>query len=488
MSIAAALTNALSGLSAAARRSDVISGNVANALTEGYAKREAIASAGTLAGEGAGVRIEGVRRVTDPRAIADRRAAEADDARSGLLAEAQARLSEAYGAAGDDGALSSRATGLETALRALADSPESASLQAAAVDAARRLVGAVGAVAEEADRLRMEADAAIAREVSAVNAALRKVDELNERIRVRTAEGRDAATLEEERQRAIDSISAILPVRAAQREGGEIALFTSGGAILLDGRPAELGFSATGTITPDMTLASGALSGLTLDGRPVAIGAPGGGGALDGGSLAAHFQIRDVLAPDAIAQIDAAAADLIQRFQDPAADPTLLPGDPGLFTDGGAGYDPLLQTGLAGRLSLNAAVDPDVGGDPARLRDGMNAGAPGPEGYDGLLRALVANLTEARAAPAGSGVAALAGFADLSGRISALRAESANSAETDAIFRQAQLETLREAEVAVSGVDTDRELAELLVVEEAYAANARVIQVADALIKKLLEI
>lgn len=118
----------------------------------------------------------------------------------------------------------------------------------------------------------------------------------------------------------------------------------------------------------------------------------------------------------------------------------------------------------------------------------MNAGAPGPEGYDGLLRALVANLTEARAAPAGSGVAALAGFADLSGRISALRAESANSAETDAIFRQAQLETLREAEVAVSGVDTDRELAELLVVEEAYAANARVIQVADALIKKLLEI
>lgn len=266
MSIAAALTNALSGLSAAARRSDVISGNVANALTEGYAKREAIASAGTLAGEGAGVRIEGVRRVTDPRAIADRRAAEADDARSGLLAEAQARLSEAYGAAGDDGALSSRATGLETALRALADSPESASLQAAAVDAARRLVGAVGAVAEEADRLRMEADAAIAREVSAVNAALRKVDELNERIRVRTAEGRDAATLEEERQRAIDSISAILPVRAAQREGGEIALFTSGGAILLDGRPAELGFSATGTITPDMTLASGALSGLTLDG------------------------------------------------------------------------------------------------------------------------------------------------------------------------------------------------------------------------------
>jgi flagellar hook-associated protein 1 len=488
MSIAAALSNALSGLSAAARRSDVISGNVANALTEGYARRETVASAGVLAGEGAGVRIETVRRSVDARTLADRRGAEAGEARAGTLADAQARLSEAYGAAGEDGALSARATDFETALRALADSPESASLQAASVDAARRLVGAIGAVAGEADRLRMDADAAIAREVDAVNSALGKVDALNAKIRVRTAEGRETAALEEERQRAVDSISAVLPMRVAQRDGGEIALFTPGGAVLLDGRPAELGFTATGTITADMTLASGALSGLTLDGRPVAIGAAGRGAPLDGGSLAAHFQVRDSLGPDAIAQIDAVAADLVRRFEDPTADPTLLPGDAGLFTDAGASHDPLLQTGLAGRLSLNAAVDPDAGGDAARLRDGINAGGAGPEGHDGLLRALVANLTEARAAPAGAGVAALTGFSDLAGRVSALRAEGADAAETDAVFRQAQLETMREAEASVSGVDTDRELAELLAVEEAYAANARVIQVADALIKKLLEI
>jgi flagellar hook-associated protein 1 FlgK len=37
-------------------------------------------------------------------------------------------------------------------------------------------------------------------------------------------------------------------------------------------------------------------------------------------------------------------------------------------------------------------------------------------------------------------------------------------------------------------VDTDQELAHLLLVEQAYAANARVLQTVDMLLKRLMEI
>lgn len=38
------------------------------------------------------------------------------------------------------------------------------------------------------------------------------------------------------------------------------------------------------------------------------------------------------------------------------------------------------------------------------------------------------------------------------------------------------------------GVDTDEEMATLLLVEQAYAANARVIEVADQMTSRILEI
>ena len=60
-------------------------------------------------------------------------------------------------------------------------------------------------------------------------------------------------------------------------------------------------------------------------------------------------------------------------------------------------------------------------------------------------------------------------------------------AETELGFTMARWETLREAELS-DGVDTDRELQTLLQIEQAYAANARVIETVDFLMQRLLEI
>jgi len=116
-------------------------------------------------------------------------------------------------------------------------------------------------------------------------------------------------------------------------EGGAVSLYTPNGAVLLNGPPARFGFAETGTFTP-----ATAGAGLMLNGQPVTLA--GDAAPLAGGTLAAAFAVRDDLAPRAQAQLDAMARDLVERFADPALDPSRAPGAPGLFTDAGAAFAP----------------------------------------------------------------------------------------------------------------------------------------------------
>jgi flagellar hook-associated protein 1 FlgK len=151
----------------------------------------------------------------------------------------------------------------------------------------------------------------------------------------------------------------------------------------------------------------------------------------------------------------------------------------------GGAFLPTNDVGLAGRLRLNAAVDPGQGGALFRLRDGLGALAEGPPGNGRLLSALHERLTEARplassAFPPGSrSLAALA--AELMSDASARRL----AAQSEQSFAAAKLTALTDLE-AQNGIDTDREMQALLTIEKNYAANARVIQTVSDMIDTLL--
>jgi flagellar hook-associated protein 1 FlgK len=234
-----------------------------------------------------------------------------------------------------------------------------------------------------------------------------------------------------------------------------------------------------------MTLASGALSGISIDGRPVRT--DGTFSPLSGGSLAAAFAVRDDIAVAAQGRADGLAREIVARFQDPAADPSLAPGEAGLFTDGVGPFDPASEEGLAARLSVNALADPARGGDLWRLRTGLGAAAPGPVGDAALLSSLAATSSALRA-PASAALPAaglsLAGFA---AELQSLASRDGLTAETELGFAAARQETLAALERR-GGVDTDQEMQKLLLIEKVYAANARVISVVDDLLARLLEI
>jgi flagellar hook-associated protein 1 FlgK len=97
-------------------------------------------------------------------------------------------------------------------------------------------------------------------------------------------------------------------------------------------------------------------------------------------------------------------------------------------------------------------------------------------------------LGQALASSQGPGPGAAQG--DLSGHATQLSSRAAQArlaAENAASFASGQAGELREVELR-GGVDSDAELQRLLVVEQAFSANARMIQTLDDMMQTLLRI
>ncbi|MDH2326764.1 flagellar hook-associated protein FlgK [Cereibacter sp. SYSU M97828] len=428
MSLTAALSIARSGLTVSSRAAEMTSQNVANALTEGYGLRE-LALSSRMTG---GVAVTGVTRFADRALIGDRRIADAGAAADGSVAAFLSKIEKSIGTTGA-GSLGGMVSGLETALIDAASQPQSDARLAAVVSAGGALAGHVRGITDQTQGARQDAETGIASAVDEINAALKQLEDLNARIAVDGSQGRDVGALLDQRQQTVDRIAQHVPLREIDRGNGQIALMTKDGAMLLDGKAAQLGFQKAGVIVPGMSVESGALSGLTLNGQPLPLSGAGGAG---GGNLAAQFAIRDTLAPEAQAALDTFDADLRARFA-----------GTGLFTG-------------------------EAAAEPWRLRDGLDAAAPGAGGDASRLNGML------------SGMAGLSAAATevLSG-VSTKRV----TAEAAAAFSTARADTLRVAELQ-GGVDTDTEMQKLLMIEQAYAANAKVIQTVDAMMQALLGI
>ncbi len=482
MSISGSLSNALSGLTAAARAAEVVSANVSNALTDGYGRRELQLASKSLGGNGAGVAVTGVTRSVNERVISQRRLADAALGNASTTVGFFQDLARTMGLPDEPSSITGQITQLETTLIEAASRPDSQARLNAVLSAANSLAGKLNKVSDGIQGLRLKADQDINKLVGSLNQGLSRVAALNNDIRVQLGAGYDATALMDQRQQAIDQISEIVPLRKAARAGGEIALFTTGGAILLDGRAVAVGFTPVATMVPQMTLASGALSGLTINGQQVSVT---GKGQMAGGRIAALFAVRDDHAVVAQQRLDAVARDLIERFADPAVDPSLTATDPGIFTDAGAPLNVASEVGLSGRLSVNGLIDPASGGALWRLRDGLGAAAAGDVGNSSLLVSLGNTLSGTRVPSSGGFIGAARSAVGLSGDVVSLANNGLRTAEAEQSFSLAQVDTFKTIELR-SGVDSDHEMQQLLLVEQSYAANARVISTIDKMIQTLL--
>lgn len=483
MTISAAFNSAMSGLTAASRASGLVSENIANALTPGYARRSLEVTSNLVTGRG--VQVVGVTRHTDPVLVANRRAADSAHGSASTLSGFHTNLENLIGRSGSVNAISTRLSTFENSLLTAASLPDSATRLDGAAAAAKDLALSLNKASDGLQDARTRADRGINTQVNRLNDVLQSVQDLNARIQTVGNQTGNTATLLDQRQLLIDEINEMIPVNVINRENGKVALYSEGGAILVDGSAAKLSFAPVNETRPHMTVENGLLSGLQINDVPVRTS--GNNNAIRGGSLAAQFEIRDVLATDAQQDLDAVAQDLIERFEAAGVDPTHTPGQPGLFTDAGAALGASAGPGLAGRLALNSAVDPSQGGQSWKLRAGLEATDPGEPGDATLLKAFDKALTDSRPMSTDRfGTGALTAGEVSAGLLSRVT-QNSNSAAQTLTFSAANKTEMERLELE-TGVDTDAELQSLMLVERAYAANARVVETVNELMDTLLRL
>lgn len=474
MGLTSALNSAMSGLAAASRASQIVSDNIANAMTPGYATRSLELSSDAIIGSG--VRVVGIDRETDPALTASRRAADAELVSAETEVAFLGSVELLVGSALDDDSISARLAAFETSLIAAASAPES---DVRLNDVARKATEFAQSIADAANGIqdaRASADKSAATQVETLNDRLEQVKQINVRITAIQSADQSAAALYDQRDVLIDEINQIVPVNVVDRANGQIALYSDGGAILLDGSTAEIEFTPATLVAPHSSIEDGSLSVLSLNGIDIKTEA------LGGGSLAAQLEIRDQLGPELQAQLDSLAVDMIERFEASGLDSSVSVGDPGLFTDAGNALDPNATLGLANRLSVNQLVSLEAEAETWRLRDGLGATERGQVGDASLLTAFSLALTTPHTVE-GLDVTA----ADLASNLVsgvAARVVATDSKLSFAATSQAELERF-EAEL---GVDTDAELQTLMIVERAYAANARIVQAVEEMMDSLMRI
>lgn len=490
MSLTTALFNAKSGLNSVQRQVAGASDNIANARTPGYVAKEARISAQNTAGIGSGVTADILRGPVDSILLRDVRLEAATLGFLDVRAESVNRVATVSGDPADERSLAFAFTSLETRFQELFDQPERADLQRQVIFAAQNIASRFEDVENAIQGARAEADRKIEDGVRIVNQALEGIEGLNQKIAEGQNGGIDISGVLDERDRLIDQIAEQIGIRTFTRQDGELVITTTEGVTLLDGDARELVFNRTTVI--DASTPGASLSGLEVDGFDISPRNPRGTQDLRSGMIAGAFTSRDIDLVRFQSQVDALAKQTVLMFQE--ADASIPVGGPpftaSLFTAfGGDGIDPAATAadivGLAGALAVNPLADPDQGGDSRLVRDGI-LGAATTAGNKVQIEAWLTGLSETRVFDPSEDLtnnATLQGFAS---ELSAGFLTDRANLEGEADRSRTVFETLELRRFNENGVNVDEESEKLLELEQAYAANAQVINIVSRMFDELL--
>ncbi len=452
MGLDSVLNSASSGLDSASRRIATISQNVANAQTAGYVRETVAVTSFAAGGNGAGVRTGPAARSMDERLQSSALSASAVVVGEQTRSDALASIDAASGTPGAGFDLPSLLGALRDAFTTLQSDPANAAQQRVVVNRADTLARGVNALGQAVSGARQSAQDAAVADVTTANSALRDIGALSDQIIAAKAGNQSTADLEDQRDRSIRTLSDLTGARVLLQANGD-ALALAGGLVLpmrATAGPFALGAATLAPNTPAAAVPQMSLGGIPVAGQPI------------GGRIGANLALRDGTLPDLQSGLDQFAQSMASQFNAQGLK---------LFTDPVGAVPPPATSGFAQGIRVSAAVV----AAPAMLRDG--AGAAGAAGNTTLIDNVLDRVL-------GSGAGSLVTTASaLVSKQAGMAADAAGQLATG----QAVQSSLDAKLAAGTGVSLDSETADLVRLQNAYAANAKVITASQAMWTQLLD-
>jgi flagellar hook-associated protein 1 FlgK len=469
MSLSGALNSATAGLHTTQGQSRIAADNVSNAMTPGYVRREAVLV--TASGGQGGAVISEVRREVDATLQRMSRLENSRMTQYQSIQEGLTTYTAYLGQPGDGTSPADRFNDFQNSLTTLVNMPSSNGAQTSVALAAEDLVRSVKGAATTLSTTLNDVNMEIRYEVADLNTALYQLRDLNASGSGFTPGSLEAAQFDEKVDTILDQISGIVDTRIHRSSNGSISLYTVSGAALLEGR-----------VVQDVTFnpSDGTLMAGNQDITPFKDGVRG----IQHGSLAGLSELKRETIPQFSQQLDEYARGLIQTFED--ADASLAPGEAGLFTDNGIAFDPANITGLASRLQINSKISSTGDAEVWRIRDGLGATSPGAGSETVQINAFLAGLDTAMNAATGTGIPAEVTLRDFSAEMITSQAATRARAENDFNAAASAAEVVMSARRNSEGVNIDDEMQQLLLIEQSYAANSRVLTAVSEMIDTLI--
>jgi flagellar hook-associated protein 1 FlgK len=350
MGLSSALATAMSGLRSTQAALSIISSNVANANTPGYVAQNPNQIEVASGGFGSTVMTTGVNRQLDLFVQNQLRTETSGGAYANQMANILTQLQSVYGTPGGSGTLETALNNFTTALQSLSNNPSNQSAQAVALSAAQGLAQQLNATTKGIQTLRTNVEQDIGNSATQANAAIKQIATLNTQLQGLNPSDPLSATLQDQRDNAIDTLSKYVDIRVVSDSTNGVSVFTNSGIQLVGaGLTSEFTFSSPGTLDATSLYNSdptktgvGQLNIKLSNGVSLDVVA---NNLLNSGQIAADLKLRDQTLVQAQTQVDQLAATMASALSDKTTDGTAVTGPP-------AGFD-VSTTGLLAGNTIN---------------------------------------------------------------------------------------------------------------------------------------
>ncbi|HVX78089.1 MAG TPA: flagellar hook-associated protein FlgK [Bradyrhizobium sp.] len=336
MGLSSALAIAMSGLSANQASLSIVSSNIANAQTPGYVTQNPNLTEIQSGTYGSSVQVTGVNRELDLFVQSQLRTETSGGAYADQMANILNQLQSVYGTPGGQGTLETALSNFTSALQAISTSSGSSSSQSAALAAAQNLAQSLNSTTQGIQSLRTNVNQDIGNCVNQANAAMTTIANINSQLQGMSPTDPTAATLEDQRDSAINTLSQLMDIRTVT-SGNQINVFTNEGVQLVSsGLASTMAFSSPGSLTANSLYntdpSKSGVGSLTIqlpNGTATDLVASQG---ISSGQIAADLNLRDNVLVQAQTQVDQLAATLSSSLSDTTTAGTAVAGPPAGFS------------------------------------------------------------------------------------------------------------------------------------------------------------
>ena len=490
MSLNATMAIASGGLANINVQFALISQNVANASTPGYSTEVSTQHSVTAGGEGLGVRAGPTTRIVDTALQANVYSQNATVSGLQTSQTALQSIDAVHGTPGQGGNLASLLGNLQDQFSTLLNDPSNQAQQSSVVSAASALSNGINALSNAYTAQRQTTQGDIVSGIATLNSTLGTLGGLSDQIVALKAEGENTADLENQRDAVVQTLSQLVSVKVFEQPNGDMMVSTAAGLTLpIHGAPNPLSTSDA-SMQPGTWYPGGGVPAIMLGSLDVT-------GQLQGGSIGANITLRDSTLPTWQAELDEFAQNLASRFD---AQGLTLFSDPTGAVPAGGGVP--VQSGYVG-FAAAIQVNPAVQADPSLVRDGTAAAPTGLAGYTGIIQNVLsyalgaeqsAGVPQPASQTSGLGASgtlnapytAPATLGGIAATLVASQAQQSASVTSQLNTEQAVQTTLTHNLAAGSGVNMDTEMSQMIQLQNAYGANAKVIAAVQAMWTQLL--